>query len=198
MKLYYTPGTCSLCPHIVLKEIGADYELEKVDLQAKKIAKNGDDFYPVNAKGQVPALTLDNGETFTECSTIIQYLADQHPELNLAPANGTMERYRLQEWLSFIGSELHKGIPPLFLPNVPEDYKPIALAKLSTKLKALDAHLADHEYLMGDSYTVADSYCFAIMNWHKKAELDLSPWPNLKAYQARIEQRPAVQAALNA
>jgi len=198
MKLYYTPGTCSLCPHIVLREIGADYELKKVDLQAKKIAENGNDFYPVNAKGQVPALALDNGEIFTECSTIIQYLADQNPASNLAPANGTMERYRLQEWLSFIGSELHKGIPPLFLPNIPEDYKPVALAKLSTKLKALDAHLADNEYLMGSSYTVADSYCFAIMNWHKKAELDLSPWPNLKAYQARIEQRPAVQAALNA
>jgi glutathione S-transferase len=198
MKLYYTPGTCSLCPHIVLKEIGADYELEKVDLQAKKIAENGEDYMPVNSKGQVPALALDNGEIFTECSAIIQYLADQNPELNLAPANGTMERYRLQEWISFIGSELHKGIPPLFLPNVPEDYKPVALAKLSTKLKALDAHLADNEYLMGSSYTVADSYCFAIMNWHKRAELDLSPWPNLKAYQARIEQRPAVQAALNA
>jgi glutathione S-transferase len=198
MKLYYTPGTCSLCPHIVLKEIGAEFELEKVDLQGKKIAANGDDYYPVNGKGQVPALELDSGETLTECSAIIQYLADHNPDKGLAPANGTMERYRLVEWISFIGSELHKGIPPLFLPNIPEDYLPIALAKLSTKLKALDAHLADNEYLMGESYSVADSYCFAIMNWHKRADLDLSPWPHLKAYQARIEQRPAVQAALNA
>lgn len=198
MKLYYTPGTCSLCPLIVLNEIGADFELEKVDLRAKTIVANGDDFYPVNRKGQVPALTLDSGETFTECAAIIQYLADQNPDKKLAPENGTMERYRLQEWIGFIGSELHKGIPPLFLPNIPEDYRPIALEKLTSKLNALDAHLGDNEYLMGDSYTVADSYCFAIVNWHKRAELDLSPWPNLKAYQARIESRPAVQKSLDA
>ena len=198
MKLYYTPGTCSLCPHIVLNEIGADFELEQVDLRGKTMVENGNDYYPVNGKGQVPALTLNSGETFTECSAIIQYLADQNPDKGLAPANGTMERYRLQEWISFISSELHKGIPPLFLPNIPEDYRPIALNRVETRLGTLNDHLAENEYLMGDSYTVADSYCFAIVNWHKRAELDLAPWPNLKAYMEKIEQRPAVQKSLNA
>ena len=198
MKLYHSPGTCSLCPHIVLNEIGADFQLEKVDLRAKTIVQNGNDFYPVNGKGQVPALTLDNRETFTECSAIIQYLADQNPDKNLAPENGTMERYRLQEWISFIGSELHKGIPALFLPYIPDDYRPIALDRVKTRLGTLDSHLADNDYLMGDGYTVADSYRFAIVNWHKRAELDLSPWPNLKSYVEKIESRPAVQKSLNA
>ncbi len=196
MKFYYTPGTCSLCPHIVLNEVGANFELEQVDLRGKTLVENGDNYYPVNGKGQVPALTLDSGETFTECSAIIQYLADKNPDKNLAPANGTMERYRLQEWISFVGSELHKGIPPLFLPNIPEDYRSMALSRVETRLGTLNDHLAENDYLMGDNYTVADSYCFAIVNWHKRAELDLSPWPNLKAYMEKIEQRPAVQKSL--
>ena len=195
MKLYHTPGTCSLCPNIALREAGVDFELEQVNLRQKKLADGGD-FFGVNFKGQVPTLELDDGTRLTECAAIVQYIADQNPDANLAPAAGTMDRYRLIEWLSFIGSEMHKTFPPLFLPTTPDDYKPIALQRLTQKFGNLDAHLADNDYLMGDAYTVADSYCFAIMNWHKRADIDLAPWPNLQAYMERIAARPKVKEAL--
>ncbi len=197
MKLYFAPGSCSLCPHIVLREAGADFELEQVDVREKKLM-DGTDYRGTNPKGQVPTLVLDDGQALTECAAIVQYIADHNPDAGLAPAAGTMERVRLQEWLSFIGSELHKNIPPLFLPTTPDDYKPIALAKVEQKFGNLDARLADNAFLMGDSYTVADAYCFAIVNWHKRSDIDLAPWPNLQAYMARIAERPAVKAALAA
>ena len=195
MKLYHTPGTCSLCPNIVLREAGVDFELQAVNLREKKLA-DGEDFFDVNFKGQVPTLELDDGTRLTECAAIVQYIADQNPGANLAPAAGTMDHYRLLEWLSYIGSEMHKTFPALFLPTTPEDYKPIALQRLTQKFENLDAHLADNDYLMGDSYTIADSYCFAIMNWHKRSDIDLAPWPNLKAYMERIAARPKVQEAM--
>lgn len=197
MKLYTTPGTCSLGPHIALREAGADFDLEKVNLREKKLSDGGD-FFDVNYKGQVPTLELDNGEKLTECAAIVQYVADQNPDAGLAPPAGTMERYRLQEWLSFIGSELHKGLPPMFLPNIPDDYKPVAMAKLTQKFGNLDGRLGDNDYLMGDSFSMADAYCFAIMRWTQRADIDLSPWPNLKAYMERIAARPQVKAAMEA
>ncbi len=197
MKLYMSPGACSLCPHIALREAGAEFELVRVNLQEKKLP-DGADYLSVNPKGQVPVLELDDGETLTENAAIVQYVADQYPQSDLAPAVGTIGRYRLQEWLSFIGSELHKNFPPLFIPRYPPEYKPMARQTLERKFANLDQHLADRQYLMGDQFTVADAYCFAIMNWHKRADLDLSPWPNLKSYVERVAARPKVHEALQA
>ena len=197
MKLYMSPGSCSLSPHIALREAGAAFELVKVDNREKKLP-DGSDYLAVAPKGQVPVLALDDGETLTENAAILQYIADSHAAAGLAPEAGTMARLRLQEWLSFIGSELHKTLPALFVPRYPPEYKPFALATLERKFANLEAHLADHTYLMGDEFTIADCYCYAIVNWHKRADIDLSPWPNLKAYMARIEARPKVQEALAA
>ncbi len=197
MKLYFSPGSCSLCPHIVLREAGADFELEQVNLREKKLM-DGTDYWGTNPKGQVPVLVLDNGQALTECAAIVQYIADRNPDKGLAPEAGTMERVRLQEWLSFVGSELHKNIPPLFLPTTPDDYKPIARQKVEQKFGNLDSRLADNDYLMGEAFTVADAYCFAIVSWHKRSDIDLAPWPNLKAYMDRIAARPAVRDALAA
>ncbi len=197
MKLYMSPGACSLCPHIALREAGAEFELVRVNLQEKKLP-DGADYLSVNPKGQVPVLELDDGETLTENAAIVQYVADQYPQSDLAPAVGTIGRYRLQEWLSFIGSELHKNFPPLFIPRYPPEYKPMARQTLERKFANLDQHLADRQYLMGDQFTVADAYCFAIMNWHKRADLDLSPWPNLKSYVERVAARSKVREALEA
>lgn len=195
MKLYHTPGTCSHCPQIVLNEIGADHELVQVDLREKKLG-DGADYAGVAPKQQVPMLELDDGERFTECAAIVQYLADKHPEAGLAPAPGTPERYRLAEWLSYVGSELHKTLPALFLPYIPDDYRPIAEARLRRNLDYLEKELAGREYLMGDSYTIADSYCYAILRWTNPAQFNLGEYPNVKAYYDRIEARPAVQAAV--
>jgi len=197
MKLYFSPGACSLCPHIVLREAGARFELVRVNLPEKKLPDGGD-YFAVSPKGQVPVLQLDDGETLTENAAIIQYIADQHPQANLAPAAGTMGRYRLQEWLSFVGSELHKNFPPLFVPRYPPEYKPLARQTLERKFGNLEQHLGGRQYLMGDPFTIADAYCFAIMNWHKRAELDLSPWPSLKAYVERVAARPKVREAMEA
>jgi glutathione S-transferase len=197
MKLYMRPGACSLSSHIALREAGATFELIEVDLQEKKLPGGGD-YLAVNPKGQVPVLELDDGTRLTENAVIVQYIADQHPQSDLAPGAGTMERYRLQEWLSFVGSELHQNFPPLFNPRYPAEYKPMARQTLERKFANLDQHLADNQYLMGDRFTVADAYCFAIMNWHKRADLDLSPWPNLKAYVERVAARPKVREALEA
>ena len=195
MKLYMSPGACSLCPHIALREAGATFDLVKVNLMEKKLP-DGSDYLAVSPKGQVPVLELDDGTKLTENAAIVQYIADSHPDAGLAPANGTAARYTLQEWLSFVGSELHKNLPPLFIPRYPPEYKPMARATLERKFANLEAPLADKQYLMGDDFTVADAYCFAIVNWHKKAEIDLAPWPNLKSYMARVEARPKVQEAL--
>ena len=197
MKLFYKPGACSLSPHIVLEESGLPYESESVDLKTK-VTASGADFYAINPKGYVPALLLDSGELLTEGPAIVQYLADQVPAKRLAPANGTLERYRLQSWLTFIGTELHKSFSPFFNPAAGDDWKAIARANLERRLAYTDAQLAGKSYLLGEDFTVADAYLFTVLSWAKFIKLDLAQWPNLAAYQARVAARPKVQAALKA
>lgn len=197
MKLYFSPGACSLSPHIVLREAGLNFDLEQVNLQTKK-TKAGADFLPVNAKGQVPVLQLDNGEILTEGPAIVQYIADQKPESGLAPANGTMARYHTQEWLNFVTSDLHKVFAPLFRPTTPDEYVKITKENLANKFAYLDKHLAGKQYLTGDKFTVADAYCFVIVGWSKYKNIDLAPYPNLRAYMDRIAARPKVQEAMKA
>lgn len=197
MKLYFKPGACSLSPHIVLEELGLTYEAVSVDLKTKKLA-DGSDYLAINAKGYVPALQLDNGEVLTEGPAIVQYLADQKPEKQLAPANGTIERYRLQSWLTFIGTELHKGFSPLFNPAMPEEGKTLARANLERRLGWVNEQLADKDYLMGANFTVADAYLFTVTNWARVVKLDISALSKLTAYMARVAARPGVQAALKA
>jgi glutathione S-transferase len=196
-KLYFSPGACSLSPHISLREAGLSFDLEQVDLGAKK-TKSGADFWQVNPKGQVPVLVLDNGETLTEGPAIVQYIADQAPAAGLAPANGTGARYQLQEWLNFVTSELHKGFTPLFKPNTPDEYKKIAKDNLAARFDYLNKHLATRKYLTGDNFTVADAYAFTVIGWSKYQNIDLARWPNLVAYTERVAARPKVQEALRA
>jgi glutathione S-transferase len=197
MKLYFTPGACSLSPHIVLHEAGLPFEAETVDLKSKKTG-SGADFTTVNPKGAVPALQLDNGEVLTEGVAIVQYLADQKPETGLAPQNGTLPRYRLQEWLNFVSTELHKGFSPLFNPALPDDMKEITKQGLAKKLAHLEGHFGKHHYLMGEGFTVADAYAFTILNWAKMFAIDLSPYPNVVAFMGRVAERPSAQAAMKA
>jgi len=198
MKLYFSPGACSLSPHIVAREAGIALDLEQVDIRAKQIKSSGADYKAINPKGQVPVLQLDNGETLTEGPAIVQYLADQAPASGLAPAAGTMPRYRLQEWLNFITSELHKGFSPLFNPATPDAFKELVRDRLFERFAYLDRHLAKHQYLMGDGFTVADAYCFTVVNWTRPLKIDLAPWPNLAAYLGRVGKRPKVIEALKA
>jgi glutathione S-transferase len=197
MKLYYAPGACSLSPHIVLREAGLAFELEKVNLKTRT-TQTGADFTKVNPKGQVPTLLLDDGEALTEGPVIVQYIADRNPAAGLAGAAGTMERYRVQEWLNHITSELHKGFSPLFRPNTPDAYKEIARANLAAKFDALEKHLQGRQYLMGDRFTVADAYLFTVCGWGKFTGIDIATWPGLAAFVARVAARPHVQAALKA
>ena len=198
MKLYYSPGACSLAPHIVLQESGLAFELVKADLKTHQLAADGSDYYPIASKGQVPLLELDSGERLSEGPAITQYLADQVPAKHLAPANGTMARYRVQEWLNFVTSELHKGIGGLFNPAMPEDGKAVIRAKALSKLQWVDAQLEGKQYLMGDTFTIADAYLFTVTNWTAHTGIDISGLKNLGAFQARMAARPAVQAALKA
>ena len=196
MKLYYSPGACSLSPHIVLREAEIDADLEKVDLKNRK-TESGADYTAVNPKGQVPALALDNGQTLTEGPAIVQYLADQKPEAGLAPRNGTFERYRLQEWLNFISSELHKNFGALFQPAVPHEYKRIAQDAISKRFDLVDRHFnKDGPFLLGKHFTVADAYLFVMTTWARLVKIDLGPWPNLQAYANGVTLRPKVQQAL--
>ena len=197
MKLYYSPGACSLSPHIALLEAGLPYDLVKVDLRAKKL-ENGDDFLKINPKGQVPALALDSGELVTEGPVIVQWIADQNPSAGLIPAAGKPERYRVQEWLNFTTSELHKGFAPIFRPTTPDAFKDISRENLGKRLEWVDKQLAGKQYLMGDTFTVADAYLFTVLRWSGRVKLDLSPYKNVTAYMARIEARPKVQEALKA
>ncbi|HVJ24904.1 MAG TPA: glutathione transferase GstA [Burkholderiales bacterium] len=197
MKLYYAPGACSLSPHIVSRELGLAIELKKVNTKDKSV-EGGGDFWKVNPRGYVPALELDNGQILTEGPAIVQYLADQKPDSGLAPKNGSFERYRLQEWLNFLTTEVHKQFSPLFKPNTPEDYKKIAKENLAARFDWLDQQLAGKDYLMGKQFTVADAYAFVLLNWTKFQSIDLSKWPNLQAFQARVGARPKVQEALQA
>ena len=195
MKLYYSPGACSLSPHIALHEAGLAHELVKVDLRAKKL-ENGDDYLKVNPKGQVPALMLDNGELVTEGPVIVQMIADRAASKNLAPAATSAERYKLQEWLTYINGELHKNIGPLFNPALSDDAKGVFKDRAIGKFKYVDGQLAGKDYLMGKQFTVADGYMFVMLTWADRMKFDLSGLSNLKAYQARIAARPGVQAAL--
>ena len=198
MKLYYSPGACSLSPHIVAQEAGIQVELEKVDLQSKKTEKGGD-FTQVNPKGYVPTLALDNGQVLTEGPAIVQYLADQKPESGLAPHAGTFERYRLQEWLNFVSTELHKSFGPLFNPATPEDYKPVARDLISKRFAYVDGQLAKGgPFLLGSQFTVADAYLFTVLNWGGYVNIDLGRWPALKRYAERIAARPHVVEAMQA
>ena len=197
MKLYYSTGACSLSPHIALHEAGLAHDLVKVDLRAKTLA-DGSDFTKVNPKGQVPALVLDNGEVLTEGLAVVQWIADQAPAKGLAPANGTPERYRLQEWLNFVSTDLHKSFGPLFNPAMPEEAKTIFRNMIMAKLKLVEQALAGKDYLMGNSFTVVDGYLFTLLTWAEKMKFDLSGLPNVTAFKARVAARPAVQAALQA
>jgi glutathione S-transferase len=197
MKLYYTPGACSLSPHIALREAGLPFTLQKVDL-AKKTVETGEDYNRVNAKGSVPTLVLDNGEKLTEGPAIVQYIADQKPAAGIAPAAGTMERYRLQEWLNYITSELHKPMGSMFNPAQTAEWKEAVKAGLSKQLDWLVKQLDGKAHLMGDKFTVADGYLFTILGWAKFVNFDLSKWPSLQQYMARIGSRPKVVEALKA
>jgi glutathione S-transferase len=195
MKLYYSPGACSLSPHIALLEAGLPYDLVKVDLRAKKL-ENGDDYLKVNPKGQVPALDIGNGELLTEGPVIVQMIADKAAAKNLAPANGSTERYKLQEWLNFITAELHKNFGPIFSPVLADDAKAFFKDRVMAKFKYVDGALAGHDYLMGKQFTVADGYLFTMLCWAERMKFDLSAMPNLLAYKARVAARPKVQEAL--
>ncbi|WP_077037172.1 glutathione transferase GstA [Pelomonas sp. KK5] len=197
MKLYYSPGACSLSPHIALLEAGLQAQTVLASTKTHKL-QDGTDFYTINAKGYVPLLELDDGQRLSEGPAIVQYIADLAPEKKLAPANGTMERYRLQEWLNFITAELHKGFGPLFNPATPEEFKTMAKAKLGERLAWVDKQLEGRQYLMGDTFTVADAYLFTVTNWGVHVGVDVSVYPNLVAYRARVGARPAVQAAMKA
>lgn len=197
MKLYYSPGACSLSPHIVLHEAGLPFEPVLAPTKTKKLP-DGTDFNTINTKGYVPTLELDDGQRLTEGPAIVQYIADRVPASKLAPAFGTMERYRLMEWLNFITSELHKGFSPLFNPAMPEEAKAMAKAKLGERLAWVDGQLAGKQYLMGNDFTVADAYLFTVAGWGKYVGVDISHLANLGAYLGRVASRPAVQAAMKA
>ena len=197
MKLYYAPGACSLSPHIVARELGIPVELRKVNTQDKTI-EGGGDYWKVNGRGYVPALELDSGEILTEGPAIVQYLADQKPEAGLAPKAGSFERYRLQEWLNFLTSEIHKQFSPLFKPNTPEEYKKIAKEILAARFDWFDKQLAGKDHLMGKQFTVADAYAFVLLGWTRPMQIDLSRWPNLAAFHKRVGARPKVKEALQA
>lgn len=197
MKLYYSNGACSLSPHIVLRESGLPFTLVRASTKTHAL-DDGTDYYTINPKGSVPLLELDNGERLSEGPAIVQYIADQAPDKKLAPANGTFERYRVQEWLNFITSELHKGYSPLFRPTTPEEYKAIARENLLKKYEFVDSKLAGRNYLMGEQFTVADAYLFTVTTWAKHVGVDLSKFANVGAFMERMAARPAVQAALEA
>jgi glutathione S-transferase len=197
MKLYYSPGACSLSPHIALREAGMKFELEKTALNTHTLA-DGSDYYAVTAKGQVPLLELDNGERLSEGPAILQYIADHAPASGLAPAAGTMARYRLMEWLNFLTSELHKGFTPLFNSKMPLDAKEIFAAKVKERFAYVDARLEGNDYLTGAQFSVADGYLFTLTNWANGVGVDISGFKNIEAFRARMLARPAVQDAMKA
>ncbi len=197
MKLYYSPGACSLSPHIVLLEAGTPFELNKLDFASRKTA-DGEDYYAINPKGAVPALKLDNGEVLTEGAVIVQYIADKAGNTALAPAAGTDERLKLQEWLNYIASEIHKGFSPLFNPKAPDEYKNIVKTNLAKHFTYLDKQLAGKDYLTGKNFTVADAYLFTILNWRHKHNIDISGYKNLAVFADRVAARPKVKEAMQA
>ena len=195
MKLYFSPGACSLASHIALLEAGLDVTLEQVDLRARRTA-GGQDFTTINAKGYVPALEMKDGNVLTEGPAILQFVADLAPDRQLAPANGTLERYRLIEWLNFISTELHKNFSPLFRPTSTEDMKEAARTNLRNRLAWVAGQLDGRDFLTGSQFTVADAYLFTVLGWSGKVGFDLSPWPVLNTFVQRVAARPAVQQAM--
>ena len=196
MKLFYAPGACSLSPHIVLNEAGLKFDKVKVDTKSK--AMEGGDYRSINPLGYVPALELDDGTILTEGPAIVQWIADKVPDKKLAPANGSLERTKLQSWLNFISTELHKGFSPLFNPSMPDAAKQFFRERLATRFQHLDKHLADNDYLMGKAFSVADAYLFTVSNWATHTGVDLSGFANVLAYRKRVGARAAVQAAMQA
>jgi len=197
MKLYYSPGACSMAPHIVAREAGHKIELEKVDIPAKKTA-GGEDFWAINPKGYVPALKMDNGQVLTEVGVIIQYLADQKPESGLTAKMGTMERYRQMEAVNFAATEVHKQLGALFNPKMTPEMKEVQLGTVERPFNALEKLLAGKQFITGDRFTVADAYLFTVLNWTKGLKIELDKWPNIKNLVARVAARPAVQETMKA
>jgi len=195
MKLYFSPGACSQCPHIVLHEAGIAHEAVQVNLKTHQLA-DGSDYYAINPRGYVPLLELDSGERLTENAALVQYIADLAPAKGLLPPAGSLARTRVQEWLAFVGSELHKGFGPLFNPAVPDEVKALFKKKLVDRFTWVDKQLAGKSYLMGESFSVADAYLFVITGWTGRMGVDIAGLENLAAHQARMKARPAVQAAL--
>jgi glutathione S-transferase len=198
MKLYYSPGACSMAPHIVALEAGHDLDYVKVDIPNKK-TESGDDYWKVNFKGYVPTLQLDNGTMLSEVGVICQYLADQKPESGLAPKAGTQERYQLMEWLNFVAAEVHKQLGALFNPKYTPEMREVQLGVIGRRFKPLEEKLADkRQYLMGDKFSAADAYLFTVLRWTDKLKVDLNQWPNIKAYFERVGKRPKIQETLKA
>ncbi len=197
MKLYYSPGACSLAPHIVLCEAGLRFETEQVDLAEKKTATGGD-YTKINPKGYVPALILDDGSLLTEAGVVVQYIADQKPEAGLAPKPGTMARYHYMEWINFIATEIHKGFGPLWNAQALAQTKDAAKIQLGKRFAIVEAALTDRAYLTGDIFSAADAYLFTTTNWSHMHHIDLGPWPKLRAFMSRVLQRPKVQEAMKA
>jgi glutathione S-transferase len=197
MQLYFAPGVCSLASHIALREAGASFDLVRTDTKSHKLADGGD-FYAVNSKGSVPVLRLDDGQLLTEGPAILQYIADKHPAAKLAPPNGTLERTRLQEWLNYITSELHKTFSPLFDPSADPKVKEYYQKLLFKKLDWLNGALAGKTYLTGNDFTIADAYAFVVLSWTSFVGIDLVKWPAIQVFQARVASRPKVQEALEA
>ena len=197
MQLYFSPGACSLASHITLLELGLPFDLRRADTKTKKL-EDGSDYYAINSKGAVPALKLDNGQVLTEGVAIMQYLVDQKPESGLLPKSGSFERYRVQEWLNYITSEVHKGFSPLWNPSADPAVKEYATTNLFKKFDWLESQLGGKKFLTGDNFTVADAYLFTVVNWSNFLGIDLGKWPKLKEFQARVAARPKVQEAMAA
>ena len=196
MKLYYAPGACSQASHIALIETGLPFDLERVEFGMPHVTASGEELRNINAKGSVPALRLDDGSLLTENAVILQYVADLAPSSGLAPAAGSMARYRLMEWLNFIAGELHKNFSPLFQPGTPEDYKPIAQGIVEARLDYIENALLDEPYLLGTDFSVADAYLFVVLNWAEIVGMDSARWPKLQAIRGRVAERESVQQAL--
>ena len=195
MKLYFSPGACSLASHIALREAGLPFELVRVDTGVHKL-KDGTDYYGINPKGYVPAIQLDDGQLLTEGAALLQYIGDQAPASGIIPKAGTMERFRANEWLTFVSSEIHKGFSPLFNKDLKDDAKAVLRAKLEKRFDALESHFAKNTYLMGDTFSVADAYLYTVISWSGAVGIDLSKWKHLSEYRQRVADRPAVREAL--
>ena len=195
MKLFYKPGACSLAPHIVACEAGVALDLVSVDLAAKKLPDGGD-YFAVNPNGYVPALDIGEGPVLTEASVVVQYLADRNPSSGLMPPAGDPARYRVQQWLAFVSTELHKSFSPLFKPGTPEETKTASRTLLAKRLGFVEAALADHTYLTGETFTAADAYAFTVLRWAAPMKIDLSDFPAVQRFMAAAAARPGVQQAL--